>query len=82
MAKKLKGTIERKFTDKHTFVILASDGYRYVAYRQALDSFGTSWEDLRPGMLCEFIPAEDARRNHDNRAVEVRITDPTILDGI
>lgn len=77
---KLAGTIERKFD--HTFVIMAANGYRYVAYRNTLDSFGPRFEDLKPGMDVSFIPAEDARRNHDNRAVEVRVTNTEILDGI
>lgn len=77
---KLDGTIERKFD--HTFVIMAANGYRYVAYRTALDSFGPKFEAIKAGMGVTFTPAEDARRNHDNRAVEVRVTDTDVLDGI
>jgi len=77
---KLDGTIERKFD--HIFVIRAANGYRYVAYRTALDSFGPKFEEIKAGMAVTFVPAEDARRNHDNRAVEVRVTNTEILDGI
>lgn len=79
-SQKLTGTIARKFD--HTFLIAATDGHRYVGYRRALDSFGVQFDELKPGMTVSFLPAVDPRGSHDNRAVEVRVIDTDILDGI
>ena len=78
---RITGTI--RYKDPHSCIIEDDFGGKYFAYRLNFDSLQSGpWEDVRPGMGVSFLPVGSDRAKDDPRAIEVRITERAVLDGI